>query len=245
MDNSLKKEITVLSSLCDAEGKLGIPNVFDICMDLAAEHAAKLHVSYYDMLAERCYWVAVRTRVRFYRRPKLMESVHAETWPAKPGVAKCDRFYRITAGDEILAEGRTEWTAQDLDTGMVRRSSSYGYPSELTHREDRVCESPFTRFRDFDGTEEVSASPYTVCAMDIDMGKHMNNVAYIRMLLNTFTTDELAFMDISEMEISYRLGCYEGEALQIERVRREGGWFFAVKKGSGETAAHARILTHP
>lgn len=245
MENSLKKQMTVLSSLCDAEGRLGIANIFDLCMDLAAEHASKLRMSYYDMLAQRCYWVAVRTRICIYRRPKLMESVQAETWPAKPGVAKCDRFYRICAGDEVLAEGRTEWTAQDLDTGMVRRSSSYGYPSELTHRENRVCEAPFTRFRDLVKTEDVTTIPYTVRAMDIDLGRHMNNVAYIRMLLNTFTTGELADMDISEMEISYRVGCYEGEALQIERVRREEGWFFAVKKGTGETAAHARILIHP
>lgn len=242
MDNFLKKDFIVLTSLCDAEGKLGIRNIFDICMDLASEHAARLGVSYYEMLERRCFWVAVRTRIKFYRRPMLMACVQAETWPGKPGIAKCDRFYRLSADGELLAEGRTEWAAQDVDTGMVRRSTSYGYPIDLVHRDEKVCAEVFTRFKDFKPADDSGTRHYTVGSMDIDLGRHMNNVAYIRMLLGTFTTEEQAGMDISEMEISYRLGCYEGEKLEINRELREDGWYFQVRKPDGETAVHARLL---
>ena len=97
MDNRLRKDYTVLTSSCDAEGLLGLRNIFDICMDLAAEHAAELGVGYYDMLDKRCFWVAVRTRVRIYERPKLGSHITTETWPGKPGRAKSDRYYRLSA----------------------------------------------------------------------------------------------------------------------------------------------------
>ncbi len=242
MENYLKRDVLILSSFCDAEGKLGIRSIFDLCMDLAAEHAAKLGVSYYDMLAQRCYWVAVRTRIKLYRRPMLMAGIQAETWPGKPGLAKCDRFYRLSGDGEVLAEGRTEWAAQDVDTGVIRRSSSYGYPMELAHREEKLCAEPFTRFKDFEPSGGGAARRYTVGSMDIDLGRHMNNVAYIRMLLGTFTTEEQAAMDVSEVEISYRLGCYEGETLEIDRELREDGWYFQVRKENGEAAVHARLL---
>lgn len=242
MENTLRKDLLVLTSDCDATGRLGIRNIFDLCMDLAAAHAAQLGVSYYDMLDRRCFWVAVRTRVRFGTRPLLGEKIEAETWPGKPGLAKSDRLYRLTWRGDVFAEGRTEWAGQDIDTGLVRRTASFGYPLDMIHREERLCAEPFTRFKDFEPTPDIVVTRYVVDPMDIDLGKHMNNVAYIRMLLGTFSTAEQEKMDVSEMEISYRLGCYEGEALQILRERRDDGWYFMVRKPSGETAIHARLL---
>ena len=158
MDNIWKKDYLILTSLCDAEGKLGIRSIFDIYMDMAAVHAAHLGVRYYDMLEKRCYWVAVRTRVRFTSRPRLGDTITAVTWPGKPGLAKSDRFYQLlTPEGRLLSEGRTEWAAQDIGTGAIRRTDSYGYPMGLQHREERVCKEPFTRFRDMDisGMEPV------------------------------------------------------------------------------------------
>lgn len=239
MKNLLEKNMIVLTSMCDAEGRLGIANVFDICMDLAAEHAAQLGVSYYDMLERRCYWVAVRTRVKLYNRPMLGEKIRLETWPYKPGLAKSERFYRIGGVDSVMAEGRTEWAAMDIDTGAVRRTDSYGYPTSLQHHEERVCEEPFTRFRKQVAEEPDDRISYIVGSQDIDVGRHMNNVAYIRMLLGTFHTSELSSMDISEVEISYGLACYEGEQLLIFRHRKDDAWCFRVEKPNGDTAVNA------
>jgi len=242
MNNFLDKEYRVLSSVCDAQGLMGIHNVFDCFMDLAAEHAGQLGVSYYDMLEHRCYWVAVRTRVIFYDRPKLGETIHAMTWPGKPGLAKSDRFYLLYSGDRIMAEGRTEWAAQDIDTGAVRRTDSYGYPAELVHREERVCASPFTRFRPMQPEAGNGQNcRYKVNSTDIDVGRHMNNVAYVRMLMGTFSVSEHEEMDIREVEISYRRACYEGEDLDICRERTDDGWRFAVIRPDGETAVDALL----
>lgn len=241
MKSIWQEEHEIRSSLCDAEGRLGIPNTFDLFMDLASVHAAHLGVSYYDMLKRRCYWVAVRTRVRFYDRPRLGETVTAETWPGKPGLAKSDRYCRLLCGSKAAAEGRTEWAAQDIESGAVRRTDSFGFPIDLDFCPERVCAEPFTRFKDFDEGAAEQVRIYTVDAMDIDMGKHMNNVAYIRMLLGAFTTEELETMRISEVEISYRRACFEGEALKVYRRFEDGAWRFQVVRPDGETAIHALI----
>ena len=239
MKNTWREERLIHTSLCDAEGRLGIRNAFDLFMDMASVHAAHLGVSYYDMLERRCYWVAVRTRVRFKCRPRLGEAIEMETWPVKPGLAKSERCYRLFCGGDEAAEGRTEWAAQDVDTGSVRRMDSFGFPMELDFRTDRACPEPFTRFRDMDTSNEAPVRVYTVDPMDIDLGRHMNNVAYIRMLLGTFTTEEQERMDISEVEVSYRRACFEGEELRIYRRRQEDGWMFQVCRPDGETAIHA------
>ena len=241
MENLWKREYDVLTSLCDAEGRLGIRNIFDIFMDMAADHAQHLGVGYHAMLERRCYWVAVRTRVRLYERPSLGQRVTAYTWPGKPGLAKCDRFYRLCLGDQVLAEGRTEWASQDIDTGAVRRTDSFGYPRQLAHREEKVCAEPFTRFRGFESGPEEPVRHYTVGSMDIDVGRHMNNVAYIRMLLDGFSTEELTAMEVTEVEISYRKACFEGETLTICRRPTGEGWLFQVQRPEGEVAVQALL----
>ena len=239
MEHTLKKDIDVLSSLCDLEGRMGVYNIFNCLMDMAAQHAEKIGVGYYAMLSQRCYWVAVRTRVRFYDRPSIMEKIEGESWPLAPGLAKNDRFYRLWKDGRVIAEGRTEWAAQNMDSGRVMRSTDY-FPDTLDFRTDKVCEEPFTRFRPLSG--EYEEHVYTVSAMDIDTGCHMNNVMYIRMLLNTFSGAELQAMDVKEVEISYRRACLEGERLTIRRSFREGKWWFDVLKADGELAVQALMV---
>lgn len=235
------EEFHVLSSDCDPQGRLSVRGVFDICMDIAGRHAAHLGVGYRDMLSRDCFWVAVRTRVRLYARPSLDEDFIVTTWPGKPGLAKSDRFYRLTQGDRVIAEGRTEWGAQDIRSGSVRRMDSFGFPAELPFLEERVCGEPFTRFRDADISATEPVRIYTVDPMDIDMGHHMNNVAYIRMLLGTFSAEEQESMDVSEVEISYRRACMEGDALRIYRWRDSDAIRFEVRRSDGETAVHALL----
>lgn len=240
MGNTLNKRIAVLSSLCDLEGRMGVYNIFNCFMDMAAEHAEHIGVGYHAMLARRCYWVAVRTRVRFYDRPRIMEKIEGESWPFAPSLAKNDRFYRLTKDGRVLAEGRTEWAAQNMDTGRVMRCSEY-FPEGTDFRTDKVCEEAFTRFKPLSG--EYEEFFYTVSAMDIDTGRHMNNVMYIRMLLNTFSCDELKAMDITEVEVSYRRACLEGEKLSIRRASRDGEYWFDVVKPDGEIAVQAVVKT--
>ncbi len=235
MQNYLEKEEVLLTSKLDFRGKLSVAGLFDLFMDLAAEHAEYIDVGYENMLAHRAFWLAVRTRVRIYRVPGLQDRVRVKTWPGKPGAVKCDRFYTLTMGGEVLAEGRTEWVAQDIDTGRVLKNEAYGYPVEMAPLPDRVCDGPFTRFKE-KAEEKNLLTAYTVGTRDLDTGRHMNNVAYVRMLMGTFTVAELEELDVAEAEIAYSAACREGETLSVYRRRDDEGFHFLVRKPDGVTA---------
>ena len=240
MENLFETEFTVPSSASDAAGRMSLAGIFDRCMDMASEHAERLGVGFDDMHERRAFWLAVRTRVRIYERPRLMERVLARTWPGRPGAVKCDRFYTLSRDGQVLAEGRTEWVGQDIDTGRVLKVGDFGYPLSMEHRPERVCDGPFTRFREQPAPENFLAS-YRVGSRDIDMGRHMNNVAYVRMLLGTFSVAELEAMDIAEAEVSYSMACREGEELSLYRRRGEDGWYFLVQKPDGTAAVQMAL----
>ncbi len=240
MENYLDKEETLYTSKLDYAGRLKLAGLFDLFMDLAAEQAERMGVGYDDMMAHRAFWLAIRTRVRIYENPGYGDAVTVRTWPGTAGNVKFDRFYTLKRDGEVLAEGRTEWAAQNVDTGRLMRPGEFGYPTDLRPLPERVCDGPFTRFREKPEQGALCAR-YTVGSRDIDTGRHMNNVAYVRMLMGTFSVAELEAMDVAEAEIAYSAACREGEELSVYRRRDEEGWHLLVCKPDGTTAVQMAL----
>ena len=147
MENRFTKPLTILPSLCDSAARLGIPETFALFMDAATEHARALGCGI-DTLAPRgLFWLAVRTRVRFYRRPKMLERVTLSTWPEKCGRLRADRDYCLEQDGVPLVAGKTEWTVLNQGTGRLHPMADVFAP-DFDFCPDVVWEEPFTRMKD-------------------------------------------------------------------------------------------------
>ena len=69
----------------------------------------------------------------------------------------------------------------------------------------------------------------------------MNNVAYIRAVLNTFSCKEIEDMNITEFEAVYRSQCFEGEHLTFKKRVTENGMEIGIIKEDGTTASVIRF----
>lgn len=234
------KEMKIGVSMCDAAGKLGLANTFAIFQDAASEHAELLGVGYEDMTARKSFWMITRSRVHFCNRPNLMQAVQVNTWPAAPGSLRCDRSYRMCAGDEILCEGRTEWCVYDLEKGGVKPVAEAGFAEDIEYLDELALPAPYARMK-HNFTDADLACSHLVSTTDIDMGRHMNNVAYLRALVNSFSVEELEKMNIREMEIFYCMPCFEGDKLDILRRKTDYGYEFGVRRPDGRYAALAQM----
>ena len=239
MENRLQKSVTILPSLCDHRGELSIPDTFALFMDIASEHAHNLGCGIYDLGKQGLYWLTVRTRVRFFRRPAMMEQVTLFTWPEAPGKLRADRDYLLEGGGAVLAAGKTEWAVLDQNTGRLVPASRV-YPPDLAFYAGTVWEEPYSRLPD-EAMEEYAR--YTVRSTDTDVGQHMNNVAYVRALAGTFSLAEWEALNPREAEISYRTPCHEGDLLVWQRRAGEDGTLYlrAVRE-DGKTAVQAKLI---
>ncbi len=239
MAEKYARELTVLPGACDSAGLLGIPDTVGLFMDIAARHAEALGCGIGALGPRGLFWLTVRTRVRFFRRPGMMEALTLETWPEPPSRLRANRDYLLRKGDEILAAGRTEWTVLDTGSGKPVAPGTV-FPAGLDFARDTVWEEPFARLRD-EPLEELGR--YTVRSTDIDLGGHMNNAAYVRALAGQFSCRVWQAMDLRELEIAYRASCYEGETL-IWQSRREEDGSLSLRgaKEDGQTAVLARLL---
>lgn len=242
MDNRFRKELVILPSRCDSSGRLGIPDTFALFMDIAAEHAQALGCGIRDLGERGLFWLTVRTRVRFARRPDMMEKAVLTSWPEAPGRLRSDRDYLLEGEGGLLAAGKTEWAVLEQSTGRLRPSKEV-YDPELVFFPETVWEEPFSRMPD-EPMEEYAR--YAVRSVDMDLGAHMNNVAYLRSLAGTFSVPEWQDMQIRELEIAYRTPCHEGDVLIWQRrTQPDGSLILRAVREDEKTAVQARITPSP
>ncbi len=238
MSDKLSKEIAIWPSMCDSAAVLGVPDTFALFMDAATEHACILGCGI-DALAPRgLFWLTVRTRVRFLRRPKMLERVTLTTWPEPPGKLRANRDYTLSRGGELLAAGKTEWAVLDQNTGRLRPAADVFAP-DFDFRPEAVWPEPFTHMPDAPLDE---FSRYAVRSTDIDLGGHMNNAAYVRALAGAFSCEDWQKLNVRELEIAFRAPCHEGDELRLEK--REDGGALALRAAlpDGKTIVLARIV---
>lgn len=240
MNEKYSFDVKMSMSRCDFRWQLGVPQAADIFMDAATDHADVLGVGFDKMTAQNLFWMAARCRYRFHRMPKALEEVKITTWPGKIKYAICHRYYTMTQGDELLIEGMTEWVIYNTKENKLETNAPEVFKF-LPFNEEIVCEGKKIRMsRDF--SNDVELGRYTVRSTDIDIGHHMNNVAYIRAMMSMFSTEELETLDIRELEINYIAQCMEGEELSFRRRDTVDGMDIGVLHADGSVGATIHLI---
>ena len=174
----------------------------------------------------------------------MTEVVQAETFMGPGRGPKAARYYRLTKEDEVLAEGKTDFVAMNLQAGQLVRISDF-FPdqdaiTEALAGRDLPLPEPAPRISP-DFSDEAVLGSYRVTSTDIDLGGHMNNVAYLRALMSFFSTEKQKEMAISDVDIAYRQQCFEGELLEIRCRSLDSCLEIAMLKEDASPAVLVRI----
>ena len=239
MEQVYEQRLTVGMSACDADRRLSHPAAFNLLQDISALHGALLGVGPLDLEKRSLFWLIVKVKMLFDRRPGLGEEVLLRTWPDRPGTLRFTRSYELVGEGGTLMRAKTEWAVIDVVTRRVIRAGDV-FPAELAYDRPPACTEAFPRIGDrFDGIEPFAS--YTVSSSDIDLGGHMNNAAYPRALFGAFTVAERRAMDPRSVDLIYRAPCYEGETLAFRRRENSGALEVCASRGD-ETVLLARLL---
>ena len=180
-----------------------MPDTFDLFMDIATEAAGEMGVGF-DFLKRRgLFWITVKTRIRFLERPPVLSRVNVSTWPEAPGEKRCDRCYQVTdAAGRPLIQGRTEWAIVSVLTGRPQRIDRL-MPEGLSYDGGgALLPEPFPMIDE--AFPEPPFAAHKVVSTDIDMARHMNNVAYVRAIAGAFTVKEWKRLDVKQLDVIFR-----------------------------------------
>jgi len=241
MDSVFTQTHIAMPDMCGADAKLTCPAVFTLFQNIASCHAQQLGLGGLEMAARGRYWVAVQTRVELCSPATMMDQLQLESWPlpAAPGDVRFMRNYRLRTKGTTVAQGTTEWTILN-DQKRLCRVQDAGFPEDFVYDTTPVFDTPLLRLKDI-CTDTDWRFAHIVRNSDIDMAQHMNNVAYVRTMLDAFSAEELMQHPVASMEIRYSVPCYEGETLQVYRQDHDADSFLTIRKENGRAAAMAVV----
>jgi acyl-ACP thioesterase len=240
MDCKYKKTFSVPMSLCDVSGRLSPVSVAALFMDMAAEDAERRGIGLSAMGTKHFFWLTLRASYRFHQLPGALRTVTAATWPNPFRGGICDRCYTLEdAEGTLLAEGRTEWAVFDVAAGSIARTLDESFLSQPTLEEKRCPGKKLRIDPDFSGAALLGT--WRVAPPDIDIGRHMNNVAYLRAVNACRSTEALAAAPLRTLEIIYRSPALEGETLRILERPVPDGAEVGVLHADGSPAALLKL----
>ncbi len=279
MENTIYRETFVPRFRdADEDGTIGLKGYFNLFQDLTSAHMYCYGLGN-DSLPKRtgCAWIFTKYKLHIYRKVDFSAPLKLETWVEtvkspllvnhalhiSAAKGEFDQewlgrengigFPDLDAEFELVAAGRVETCPFHLKEQKLKRLSEICFEGDITNsREDGL--SRFTRIaRTKEGMEYRYT--HTVNYTEIDGSEHMNNVKYIDLFLNAFSSDFHRKNQISDMELHFVNQCFEGEEIRVysleERITEEGktteeGGISSIRllavKENGLIAAAARWL---
>ena len=178
-------------------------------------------------------WVFVKNKVTKRALAKWNEDITVESFFTNKTAATVvvDTIVKNSKGETALA-ARTELCVIDLTTQRVRRISSIDFPEDVGIYPS-VAGFDFARFPAVDMREKYK---FNVPSTSIDLCGHVNNVEYLRFVLNATSAETEIFRPVREIEINFVAQACEGEKLTLFGGECGANEFFEIKSGEMSVA---------
>ena len=210
MDYVFQKEYPILPSVCDASGRLSYPGAFECFMDIATQHADVLGVGLRDLSPKNLYWLTVKTKIAFLRRPEMGEYFDMHTWAYKfSGIFGQRNFLMETPEHETLAYADSRWFYFDSENGKPTRidpEESEGYGTEPPYEMDYSVSRKVAYPDDLEKKDTIYVNPSL-----LDSNQHLNNGQYVRLAVGYLPLD----FDTAEFRAEYRNAAHYGDEMTV------------------------------
>ena len=242
MKSEYTRSVTILPGQIDTGGLLGVPDTFELFMDTAALAAEKLGAGWGALGGQGIFWITVKTMIRFLNPPRFLDTVEVSAQMEAPEARRCRTHYRIGKDGQTLVLGKTEWALVDVGAGRQLPIADV-LPRDMAFSADLPVPEPFPRI-DTEFSEPPCAL-HRVTARDIDMARHMNNVAYVRAIVDAYPLEEWERMRVREMAVVFLASAVEGETLRLQRRVRGPETDTLISGADGRRFALARLIAEP
>lgn len=225
MKNHASRTFTVDTASVNYRKKYNLVSLLRHFQDTVDDHAVEMGMDATTVWEKyAAIWIVTRIRVEIDRLPSWRDKIEVETYPLAPGIVRMERECVFTDAVGPFARLSSEWCLLDKESGRPRRPLQTGYPTGVEWRSGIVT-AGYTKFDPTYDESEFLFS-HTVRPSDLDLNVHMNNIAYARLAVDAFGTDEWCASPLKSFEIVFKAQSFEGEEIRIYKQKGADGRIF-------------------
>ena len=234
MENKYKRKFFIGYSNCDRKISLSLLDSFYLIQDMMTEYFGFFKSDNIILKRENnAIWVLTKTKVHFNNLPVWRDIVEGTVFTTniKPIRIGTETQFKDKYNN-ILFYANQETCAIDLDDRKIKKISTVNYPKDLEIIEG-INKEKYLKLND-EFTIDDKVSEQIVNSTDIDFSHHRNNVAYIRFILNSLSSEFLDNCKVTDFEIHYINETKEGQKLEIYRKLKDTDVEFLIKENDRE-----------
>ncbi|XP_074267546.1 oleoyl-acyl carrier protein thioesterase, chloroplastic-like [Silene latifolia] len=171
----------------------------------------------------RLIWVVTRVHIEMYRYPNWFSDViEIETWIQPEGKIKTRRDYIIKdcANGEVIGKATSKFVMLNTDTRKLARVGPQItdelvilYPKELRLSSPEENNKIMRKIPKLAGPGHHSKSGLMPRRDDIDMNRHVNNVTYLRWVLESVPQEIIDNYELQSITLDYRQECQQDDVV--------------------------------
>lgn len=231
VENYYEKEQQITAAFSDRRCELDIYHATLLFQDAMTELFHQYRCDAVRMSKTHgAVWAVARSKFRYEGLPVWSDRVRVRAFPVKVTAVTIHINIQVeTLEGQPLLLCRQELCAIDVNDHSLRRVETTPFPRDLSLLPPVMTE-PFQRKKLALGEEHLGYR-HIIRTSDTDMNHHMNNAAYVRLLLDAFPS---AFWDahpIRTFDIHYVSEGQEGEEIGIFHDHQGQNLDFQIKSG--------------
>lgn len=212
-----EREMYIASAYCGNSTETDTCHIMALMQDCFTEYLSLLHCDNIRLHREFCrYWIVMRAYCRFGTAAQWNETIRARTSVIKRTPMIFETEIILTHSDgSLVADGVQQLCVLDMAS---HKPCKLDFLPELM---SFPCATPLGEAHRFLRLVPPQMAPLyetVIRSTDVDSNGHMNNIAYVRAILNAFSVKELQTNRIASLEMHYDGECFENETLVISRA---------------------------
>ena len=179
---------------------LTIPSLLKLMQEASMGSAEQLKVSVWELEEYNLAWVLLRKHLKVIKLPMLGDHIEVTTNPSGFDRAFAYRDYRaFDSKGDLLATASSTWTLLDLSTRRMAKT-----PQSLLDLilPTEILEKPA---RKIPKVEKISYNKEgQISYFDLDWNGHVNNINYVKYMLEVLEVDRLQNRDLLEFQFQIK-----------------------------------------
>lgn len=185
----------------DLNGKAKLTSICNYLQEIAGMHVDLIHQGIDDLKANNMAWVLSRLRLKILQFPVWKDKIEIETWSLGTDGLFGNREFKIyNEKGETLAIASSSWLVVNTFSKRPVR------PQKIVEKMPLNLEKPLfeTSLEKLQIKEELFPKEnILIHYSDIDINQHVNNVKYIKWIVDSCPMEFLTHKEIKQIEINF------------------------------------------
>ena len=218
-------------SRVDNLARLSLDSIFQFTQIAVTEYFKTLGFDNRSMKIKYNYaWVFTKVKALINSIPYWDSNIYAKCYVTNIKPVKADLetvFY--DSNDNLLFDIKDEMCVIDLESRKIRKLSDFSFDKTEIH--ESIIDGSYEAI---DTSNLVKYDSLKVKFCDIDVTNHVNNVSYIRFIMNSLGTEFLNNNDITSMDFKYHKESRINEELELFKNSYDNTLDILIKRNNDD-----------